>query len=101
MAWRTARSSSVRQVSWLMPMVTCSETVSSARAAWGVPVGRYMLRPGLEQHLARLAAGIVGGSPFWPGVGWTSQSLEPWVWKTKTSWLSLCTAKPCDPGGVR
>ena len=45
-ASRTPRSTSPRQVTWLMPMVTCSETVSWARAACGVPVGRYMLRPG-------------------------------------------------------
>ena len=31
----------------------------------------------------------------------TSHTLLPWVWNTKTSWESLCTAKPCEPGGVR
>ena len=77
-----------------MPIVTCSETVSWARAAWGVPVGRYMLTPG-SSSTSR------GSSWSSSGAGWTSHSLEPWVWKTNTSWLSLCTAKPCDPGGVR
>ncbi len=40
------RVSSPRHVAWLMPTVTCSEAVSWARAACGVPVGRYMLTPG-------------------------------------------------------
>ncbi len=96
MAWRTDRSSRVRQVSWLMPTVTCSDTVSWARAACGVPVGRYMLSPGSSRTSRATSSG-----PSSPGAGWTSHSLEPWVWKTNTSWLSLCTAKPCDPGGVR
>ena len=69
MAWRTARSSRVRQVSWLMPIVTCSETVSWARAACGVPVGRYMLRPGLEQHLARLVGLLAGRRVDLPQLG--------------------------------
>ena len=43
-----------------MPMVTCSETLSWARAAWGVPVGRYMLEPGLEQHVSRGVSGLAG-----------------------------------------
>ena len=60
------RSTRPRQVSWLMPMVTCSETVSWARAACGVPVGRYIDRPGSSStsstpsgrvHLPLLGAG--------------------------------------------
>ena len=70
-------------------MVTCRETVSWARAACGVPVGRYMLTPG--------SSTTVCCSPC----SCTSHTLLPWVWNTKTSWLSLCTAKPCEPGGVR
>ena len=72
-----------------MPMVTCSETVSCARAACGVPVGRYIDGPGLEEHLL---------DPVGP---WTSHCLVPAVWNTNTSWVSECTAKPWDPGGVR
>ena len=72
-----------------MPRVTCSETVSCARAAWGVPVGRYIDSPGSSR---------TSSGPSWPC---TSHSLEPAVWKTKTSWESEWTAKPCEPGGVR
>ena len=72
-----------------MPMVTCSETVSCARAAWGVPVGRYIDSPGSSSTCST------------PSGPCTSHCLVPAVWKTKTSWLSLCTAKPCEPGGVR
>ena len=77
-----------------MPMVTCRETrVAGPRGVRGAG-GQVHAEPGLEQHLAAT-------SPSSPGAGWTSHSFEPWVWKTKTSWVSLCTAKPCDPGGVR
>ena len=51
----TARSSRARQVSWLMPIVTCRETVSWARAACGVPVGQVHAQARLEQHLPDLA----------------------------------------------
>ena len=72
-----------------MPSVTCSETVSWARAACGVPVGRYIDSPGSSS---------TSSAPSGP---WTSHCLEPAVWKTKTSWVSECTAKPWEPGGVR
>ncbi len=77
-------------MTWLMPIVTCSDTVSWARAACGVPVGRYMLTPGSSTTVCTS-----------PSLAWTSQTLLPWVWNTKTSWLSECTANPCAPGGVR
>ena len=48
--------------------------------------------------LARARAGPRRARRLLARRGWTSHSLEPWVWKTKTSWLSLCTAKPCEPG---
>ena len=72
-----------------MPRVTWSEAASWARAAWGVPVGRYIDSPGSSST-----------SSTRPSV-WTSHCLWPWVWKTKTSWLSEWTAKPCAPAGVR
>ena len=73
-----------------MPIVTCSETVSWARAACGVPVGRYIDEARLEDglldpvgrvHLPLLARRRSGS--------------------TNTSWVSEWTAKPCEPGGVR
>ena len=45
---------------------------------------------------ARLEADVVDPS----GVC-TSHCLDPAVWKTKTSWLSVWTANPWEPGGVR
>ena len=45
-------------MSWLIPMVTCSEARSWARAACGVPVGRYIDRPGSRLHLLDLAVGV-------------------------------------------
>ncbi len=72
-----------------MPSVTWSEAPSWARAACGVPVGRYIETPGSSSTSSA------------PASPWTSQSLVPWVWKTKTSWLSEWTAKPWEPGGVR
>ena len=72
-----------------MPTVTCSETVSWARAACGVPVGRYIDSPGSSSTSSG------------PSSPWTSHCFEPAVWNTKTSWESEWTAKPCAPGGVR
>ena len=66
--------------------------------------GQVHRQPGPQQHVVDAAVvgtcrrGTQGRSPR----GWcTSHCLVPWVWKTKTSWVSLCTAKPCEPGGVR
>ncbi len=59
-----------------MPMVTCSETVSWARAACGVPVGRYMTWPGSSS----------GSSS--PSGGCSSHCLVPAVCSTNTSWVS-------------
>ncbi len=72
-----------------MPIVTCRDAVSWARAACGVPVGRYIESPGSSSTSRRSPSSC------------TSHSLVPWVWKTNTSWLSEWTAKPCEPGGVR
>ena len=63
--------------------------MSWARAACGVPVGRYIESAGLEQDVLD-AVGRVHLPP-----------LRASVWNTNTSWESECTAKPCEPGGVR
>ena len=56
-------------------------------------------RAGRQVH--RRAPGSSSTSSTRAARVWTSHCLGPWVWKTKTSWLSECTAKPCAPGGVR
>ncbi len=72
-----------------MPSVTWSETVSWARAACGVPVGRYIDSPGSS----RIVLDAVGRVHL--------PLLGPAVWNTNTSWLSVWTANPWEPGGVR
>ena len=72
-----------------MPTVTCSEVCSWLRAECGVPVGRYMRSPGSSSTSRSSPPSTI------------SHCLRPWVWNTKTSWVSLCRANPCDPGGVR
>ena len=73
-----------------MPMVTCSETVVLGAGGVRGPGGQVHAQSRLEQHLLDARPG-----------GCTSHCLAPAVWKTKTSWVSECTAKPCEPGGVR
>ncbi len=55
----TVRRSRPRQVSWLMPSVTCRDAPSCARAACGVPVGRYIDRPGSSSTSSRTARGCL------------------------------------------
>ena len=73
-----------------MPMVMCSEIVSWVRAACGVPVGMYITCPGSNS-----------GSSTPSLAACTSHCLGPAVCSTNTSWVSLCTAKPWAPTGVR
>ena len=87
----SARSSSVLPGELVDADRDVQGTVSWARAACGVPVGRYMLSPG--------SSSTSRDSPRSPGRRAPPTACEPWVWKTNTSWLSLCTAKPCEPGG--
>ena len=90
----TARSSRVRQVSWLMPIVTCSDTVSCARAACGVPVGRYMLSPG-SSSTSRTSP------PRHPVPGGPPTASSRGSGRRRRRGCRCARRSPASPGGVR
>ena len=83
-ARRACRTRSA-QVRWLIPRVTCRLAASCARAACGVPVGRYMTDAGTHEHLVDPAVGVDGAGRS-PSGGGSPRAWCRAVWKTKTSW---------------